>query len=219
MKRVLIALCVAVALAPVSRAGAATPTTTAWAHGRFNVDVPGVVSRSDVVLGRPNTDAKQAMPLGNGTLGVAAWAANGFTAQLNRADTMPDRLSPGQVVIPGLAALTGASDFRGRLDLYDGTFVESGGGLTATAYVRAGSDQLVVDVTGADPAVPQTAFVKLREPRTPTARRKAPPGCWRRPGSTPAVRVRVAKRSARSPRSRPAAGECKRTSSTRARCR
>ncbi len=171
MRRLLIALCAGVALAPASAAGAgaATPATTAWAHGRFNVDVSGVVSRSDVVLGRPNTDAKQAMPLGNGTLGVAAWAADGFTAQLNRADTMPDRLSPGQVVIPGLSSLTGASDYHGRLDLYDGTLVESGGGLTATAYVSADSDQLVVDVTGADPTVPQTAQVKLWEPRTPTA--------------------------------------------------
>jgi len=50
--------------------------------------------RSDIVLERPNRDASQAMPLGNGRLGVAVWAAEGLTAQLNRADTLPDRLSP-----------------------------------------------------------------------------------------------------------------------------
>lgn len=158
-----------VVVAPMTSAVAADPATTAWAHGSFHVDVPGVVGRSDVVLGRPNADPKQAMPLGNGTLGVAAWAAGGFTAQLNRADTLPDRLSPGQVAIPGLARLTGAADFHGRLDLYDGTLVESGGGMTATAYVRTGTDQLVVDVTGADPAAAQTARLALWQPRTPSA--------------------------------------------------
>jgi hypothetical protein len=33
------------------------------------------------------------MPLGNGRLDVAVWSGDGFTAQLNRADTLPDRLS------------------------------------------------------------------------------------------------------------------------------
>jgi hypothetical protein len=154
---------------PASAASAAT-ATTAWQRGRFHVDVPGVVSRSDVVLGRPNTQPAQAMPLGNGGLGVGVWSADGLTAQLNRADTLPDRLSPGQLVIPGLAALTGAADYRARLDLYDGMFVESGGGMTATAYVAAGRDELVVDVTGADPGVAQTARLRLWQPRTPTAR-------------------------------------------------
>lgn len=155
---------------------AATPATaqpggptTAWRHGHFAVDVPGVVGRSDVVLGQPNMQAAQSMPLGNGSLGAAVWSADGLTAQLNRADTLPDRLSPGQVEIPGLSALTGASDYRGRLDLYDGAFVESGGGMTATSFVEAGSDTLVVDVTGADPAVTQTATLHLWQPRTPTA--------------------------------------------------
>ena len=101
-------------------AAAASGPSTAWSEGRFHVDVPGVVGRSDVVLGQPNPDPLQAMPLGNGGLGAAVWSANALTAQLNRADTLPDRLSPGQLTIPGLAALTGAGDYRGRLDLYDG---------------------------------------------------------------------------------------------------
>ncbi len=143
--------------------------TTAWWDGAFHVDVPNLVHSSDVVLGRPNTDLSQAMPLGNGSLGVGVWDANGLTAQLNRADTMPDRLSPGQVVVPGLAKLTSAPDYRGRLDLYDGTFTQTGGGMTATTYVSADADQLVVDVTGADPTVPQTAQLHLWQPRTPTA--------------------------------------------------
>jgi hypothetical protein len=142
--------------------------STAWHDGAFREDVPGVVGRSDVVLGQPNTAPAQAMPLGNGSLGAGVWAANGFTAQLNRADTLPDRLSPGQLVIPGLAALTGAADYRGRLDLYDGVLTESGGGMTATAYVRADTDELVVDVTGADPASTQSVQLHLWQPRTPT---------------------------------------------------
>ncbi|MEN3306229.1 MAG: alpha-L-fucosidase 2 [Micromonosporaceae bacterium] len=143
--------------------------TTAWQGGRFVVDTPNLVRRSDIVLGRPNADPTQFVPLGNGTLGVAAWAAGGFTAQLNRTDTFPDRKSPGQVAIPGLARLTGAADFSGYLDLYDGMLHESGGGMTMTAYVRADTAQLVVDVTGADPNSSQSAQVRLWSGRSPSA--------------------------------------------------
>jgi len=140
-------------------------SSTAWHDGRFHIDAPGVLHRSDIFLGRPNTDASEAMPLGNGRLGVAVWAADGLTAQLNRADTLPDRLSPGQVVIPGLSALTAAGDYSGRLDLYDGEIRERGGGMQAVIYVQAETDTLVVDVHGANPDKPQTAQLKLWAPR------------------------------------------------------
>ena len=104
-------------LAPPAAAAAAS---TAWQNGAFQVNAGGVVSRSDVVLGQPNTANTQSLPLGNGSLGVAEWAAGGFTAQLNRSDTMPNRLSPGQLNIPGLTAMTSASNFTGTLDLYNG---------------------------------------------------------------------------------------------------
>lgn len=148
---------------------AASGATTAWKDGRFHVEAPGVVGGSDIVLGRANLEASEAMPLGNGRLGVAIWSADGLTAQLNRADTLPDRLSPGWVVIPGLARLSQAKDYAGRLDLYNGEFREKGGGMTATAYVRPCSDVLVIDVTGADPAKMQTARLELWKPRTPHA--------------------------------------------------
>ena len=141
--------------------------TTAWSHGQFHVDVSGVISRSDIVLARPNLEPGQAMPLGNGRLGVAVWSEDGFTAQLNRADTLPDRLSPGQVVLPGLTALTQAKDYSGRLDLYNGEFFERGGGMTARAYVQPDSDVLVIDVSGANPNQTQTAQLKLWPPRAP----------------------------------------------------
>ncbi|MDR8728112.1 hypothetical protein FEQ05_02223 [Burkholderia pseudomultivorans] len=143
--------------------------TGAWNGAAFRMDKAGVVGRSNIVLGRPNLLNTQAMPLGNGRLGVAVWSANGLTAQLNRSDTLPKRLSPGQVVIPGLAAIANAPDYRGVLDLYNGEFRESGGGMTATAYVQPDTDTLVIDVTGADPAKPQTATLNLWSPRTPTA--------------------------------------------------
>jgi alpha-L-fucosidase 2 len=143
--------------------------TSAWRDGRFAVDVPGVLGRSDVVLGKPNLDAGEAMPLGNGRVGVAVWSAAGLTAQLNRNDTMPDRLSAGQVVIPGLADLTRAKDYAGQLDLYHGEFRERGGGMTATAFVEPDQDTLVVEVTGANPDKAQTAVLKLWAPRTPHA--------------------------------------------------
>ncbi|MGH9400890.1 MAG: glycosyl hydrolase family 95 catalytic domain-containing protein [Terriglobia bacterium] len=147
--------------------------TTAWKDGRFHVDVAGVIGRSDIVLGQPNLQPGQAIPLGNGTLGVAIWSADGFTAQLNRSDTLPGRLSPGQVVIPGLASLIHAKNYAGRLNLYDGEFQERGGGMTATAWVRPNLDVLVIDVTGAKPDEQQTAQLRLWAPRTPKATAKA----------------------------------------------
>lgn len=145
------------------------PATTAWRDGSFHVDVPGVISRSIIILAQPNLATEQAMPLGNGSLGVAVWSQDGLTAQLNRADTMPGRLSPGEIVIPGLAALTAAKDYSGRLNLYDGEFQEQGGGMTATAYVQPQTDTLVIDVTGAPAAVEQTAILRLWSPRKPHA--------------------------------------------------
>ena len=143
--------------------------TTAWHDGEFHVDVAGVIGRSDIVLGRANVDAGEALPLGNGRLGVAVWAADGLTAQLNRADTLPERLSPGQVVIPGLAAMTQAKDFAGRLDLYNGEVQERGGGMHAAVYVQHGTDTLVIDVTGANAELQQTAKLMLWAPRAPHA--------------------------------------------------
>jgi hypothetical protein len=148
----------------------AAPGTTAWQNGSFMLDTPNLVRRSDVVLGRANPLPAESIPLGNGALGAAVWAADGFTAQLNRTDTFPDRKSLGQVVIPGLSRMTSAADFSGRLDLYDGMLRQSGGGMTMTAFVRADTQQLVVDVTGADPNGTQTAQVKLWSGRSPSAR-------------------------------------------------
>jgi hypothetical protein len=151
---------------------AALDVATAWHEGRFHFDVGGIIGRSDIVLGRPNVDAAEAMPLGNGRLGVAVWSAGGLTAQLNRGDTMPDRLSPGQVVIPGIAALTRAKDYSGRLDLYHGEFREQGGGMTVTAWVEPDTDTLIVDVTGANPHETQTAQLRLWALRIPQAQAK-----------------------------------------------
>jgi len=150
-------------------AASAASDTTAWQNGAFSENTGGVVSRSDIFLGQPNTSDSQSLPLGNGSLGVAAWAAGGFTAQLNRSDTMPDRLSPGQVQIPGLAAMTSASNFTGTLDLYNGVLNESGGGMTMQAWVPAGKDELIVNVTGANPGTQETADLHLWSGRSPTA--------------------------------------------------
>src|SRR6201996_9553795 len=165
---------IAVAPARVTAALGGTPAasaatnTTAWQNGAFSENTGGVVSRSDVFLGQPNTADSQSLPLGNGSLGVAAWAAGGFTAQLNRSDTMPNRLSPGQVVIPGLAAMTSAANFTGSLDLYNGVLDESGGGMTMQAWVPEGKDELIVNVTGANPGTQETATLNLWSGRSPT---------------------------------------------------
>ena len=153
----------------VAAAPAAAAETTAWSRSGFDADTANLVRRSNVVLERPPALATQSMPLGNGRLGAAVWAADGFTAQLNRTDTYPTRRSPGQVVIPGLEQMTSAPDYRGTVDLYDAVYRQSGGGMTATTYVSADEDVLVVDVTGADPGTTQTAKVDLQAGRDPQA--------------------------------------------------
>jgi len=77
------------------------------------------------------------MPLGNGRLGVAIWASGGLTLQLNRADTLPGRLSPGEVVFEGLAPMVADRQFRGRLDLFNGEWRQTGAG--ASGRDRNGS--------------------------------------------------------------------------------
>ena len=111
----------------------------------------------------------EAMPLGNGTLGAALWSADGLTAQLNRVDTLPRRLSPGQIVLPGLAALTSSTDYSAKLDLYNGTFEEQGGGMKLSAWIEPTTDTLVLDVSGASPDAQQTAILRLWPPRDPRA--------------------------------------------------
>jgi hypothetical protein len=134
----------------------------------FSIDVPNVVRRSNIVLGKANTTPQESMALGNGTLGIAAWAAGGFSAQINRNDTFPDRKAVAQLTIPGLAPLTTAADFAGHVDLYDAMLEESGGGMTATVFVRADAAEIVIDVTGADPMSSQTATLQLWSGRSPT---------------------------------------------------
>ena len=188
----------------------AVPTTaigapsTAWNGNTFEVDTANVVRRANIVLGSPPLTAPQLMGLGNGQMGAAVWGVGGFTAQINRTDTWPTRRSPGQVTIPGLASLTNAADYSGSVDLYDATFRQQGGGMTATSYVRADKDELIVDVTGADPNRTQTARIDLQNGRNPTAGADELSPASPRRGWTPAVRPAApARRSARSPRSPP----------------
>ncbi|TDC58450.1 hypothetical protein E1281_01215 [Actinomadura sp. KC345] len=154
---------------PAAADAPAARQTTAWRNGALQVDTAGVVSRSDFVLKSPAWQAYQSMPVGNGTLGAAMWAENGFMAQFNRADTFPDLKSAGQLTVPGLRPLMQASDYRGRLRLYEGDLAQEGGGMSARGYVRAGRDQFVLEVTGADPDRVQTADLRLWEGRSPTA--------------------------------------------------
>jgi len=133
------------------------------------VDYAGLIGRSDIVLARPNLQPSQAMPLGNGRLGVAMWSADGLTAQLNRVDTLPDRLPLARVTVPSLASLTTASDYAGRLDLYNAEFHQRGAGVSATAFVDSASDVLVIDVNGANPGAAQQVRLSLAPPRAPKA--------------------------------------------------
>ena len=126
-------------------------------HGKpLQKDRAGLVSRSDIVLARPNLEPTQAVTLGNGRLGVAVWSEQGLSAQLNRGDTLPELLPVARVVLPALAKMTAAKDYSGRLALYDAEFRESGSGESATIYVDSATDTLVLNVTGAAPDEIQT---------------------------------------------------------------
>jgi alpha-L-fucosidase 2 len=148
-----------------------TPSAPKAVHNSkyARVDYAGLIGRSDIVLARPNFEPGQAMPLGNGRLGVAIWSANGLTAQLNRVDTLPDRLPLARIEVPGLASLTGSADYSGRLDLYNAEFHEHGAGMSAKIYVDSSSDNLIIDVTGANPDAMQQASLSLAPPRAPKA--------------------------------------------------
>ncbi|TDD68877.1 hypothetical protein E1262_14095 [Jiangella aurantiaca] len=154
-------------------AGSAPPesgrTTTAWRDGVLQVETEDLVSRSDLALEQAPWRDFESMPVGNGHVGAAVWAENGFTAQLNRNDTFPDLKSAGQLVIPGLFELSSAGDYTGRLDMYDGQLRQSGGGLSTVSYIRADADQFVVEVSGADPDETQTVELRLWDGREPAA--------------------------------------------------
>lgn len=168
--------CAVVLLAGLFSIALSHPSALAQQHASavhakdgFWLERRGVVERSDIILQRPNVKPSEAMPLGNGRLGVAVWAEDGLTAQLNRADTLPARLSPGQVYLPGLKKLTQSPDYQGRLNLYDGELTQRGGSMRATAYLDESLDVLVIDVKGADPKQEQTATLQLWQPRKPHA--------------------------------------------------
>ena len=64
--------------------------------------------------------------------------------------------------------------------------------MTVTAWVGPDSDVLIVDVTGADPNVPQTALLKLWAPRSPTATAKGRAGLLAQAGWITRIRGRQA---------------------------
>jgi alpha-L-fucosidase 2 len=162
-------IAIAASLLIASNSLAQTPKPAAKARPAVRVDYAGAIGRSDVILAQPNLLPSQAMPLGNGRLGVAVWAADGLTAQLNRVDTMPDRVPLARLILPGLAQLTQAKDYTGRLDLYNAEFHEQGGAMSASIFVSPSSDVLILDITGADPSVTQTAQLIVAQPRSPRA--------------------------------------------------
>jgi hypothetical protein len=175
-----------------------TPPTTAWKSGHFVVNAAGLVSRSDIVLAHPNTLPEEAIPMGNGRLGIAIWSAQGFTAQLNRGDTLPHRDSPGQLILPGLTALTRANNFHGRLDLYNGTMIEHGNGLTLTAWVQTSTPSSSTSPAPTPtPANPRNYASGRRATRKPQPPAKSP--LSQKPGPTTTAPGRPESHSARSP--------------------
>ena len=151
---------------------------------------------------------RSSMPLGNGQLGAAVWAASGFTAQINRTDTWPTRRSPGQVDDPRArradrrrattprASISTTRIYRqsGRRDDRDDLRARRQGRADRRRHRRRPEQH------------PDRAHQPAERPQPDGGRRAArSPGSPRR-GSTPAAPAAApARRSAASPRSPPAA--------------
>jgi alpha-L-fucosidase 2 len=132
-----------------------------------------IAARASISIEQPNILPMQAVGLGNGKLGAAFWSAQGLTLQLNRADTLPGRRSPGQVTFPDLRIMIADRRFRGRLSLEDGVLEETGGGISLKAWVDHDADRVIVDVRGLAPQKLQRIRLALWEPRSPTASAQA----------------------------------------------
>jgi alpha-L-fucosidase 2 len=128
-----------------------------------------IAARASISIEQPNILPTQAVGLGNGRLGAAFWSAQGLTLQLNRADTLPERRSPGQVSFPDLGILVKDRHFRGRLNLEDGVLEETGGGISLQAWVDHRADRVIIDLRGLAPQKVQHIRLALWEPRKPTA--------------------------------------------------
>jgi len=83
----------------LGRAAAEASLTTAWQNGAFSLHPQGVVSRSDVVLGRPDTASSQSLPLGGTLVNPASGKClddPGFnTANRTQLDQWPCKNAPG----------------------------------------------------------------------------------------------------------------------------
>jgi Ricin-type beta-trefoil lectin domain-like len=83
----------------LGRSAAAASLTTAWQNGAFSLNPQGVVSRSDVVLGRPDTASSQSPPLGGTLVNPASgkcldvYGAGSNTGQ--QLDQWPCKNAPG----------------------------------------------------------------------------------------------------------------------------
>ena len=204
-----------VAAAPAAQAA----PSTAWIGNQFQVDVPNVVKRANIVVGSPPAQpaaADAARQRADGRGGVGG-------ERLHRPDQPHRHVADAPLARPGRRspasqALTSASDYSASVDLYDAVYRQQGGGMTATTYVRADKDELVIDVTGADPNIdPDRAHQPPERPQPHGRRERRRSRAWPRRGSTPAApRGAPARRSARSRRSPRAGRTSPRRSSTRA---
>ena len=138
------------------------------AHGEPTLG-GSIATRASIAIEQPNILPSQAMGLGNGNLGAAFWSAQGLTIQLNRADTLPQRRSPGQVTFPDLRSLISDRHFRGRLNLEDGVLEETGGGISLRAWVDHNADRVIIDFSGLPVEKVQHIRLSLWEPRKPMA--------------------------------------------------
>ncbi|MHB9024711.1 MAG: LamG-like jellyroll fold domain-containing protein [Armatimonadota bacterium] len=118
----------------------------------FSVDMRGVVSQQDIVYRAPARQGWEGLPLGNGTLGAMAWQPDGLKFQLNTPLGGVYHGAVCQVAVrPAVSMLSGLQTYRQRLSLYDATVttecVTDTGTVTATSFIPATDDALIVELT------------------------------------------------------------------------
>lgn len=126
----------------------------AYRDGRLRVDYAALVGHNDVVYLTPALYPFEALPLGNGNLGVTLWNEGGVYLKFNngsfwRAKEMM-QCSSGEAQLTDTPSLLTATDFKQRLSLYDGVVytraVTPEGTVVITSFATEGDDMLVVHV-------------------------------------------------------------------------
>lgn len=149
------------------------------------------IEAADIALDKPVSRPNEGLPIGNGRMGTLVWTSpDALHFQINRVDVFAANKSAvgphsgptdycggcARVTIRiGGAAFRSGSDFHQHLSLYDARCTVVGEGVTASCWVSAEEDVLVVTLTDGreQPEVLQVTLEMWREPEVRNGRHLA----------------------------------------------